>query len=130
MVVSLAIGIALAVYAYDRVTDPLPAQQKAQEEAVVAGAREILRNYVAPGSSTLEFVDPVNKDRDVGKVYIYPTGTGWEVSGHYRRDNKKSWHPWLMSVDSSMKLESLSVKDSNAGLVATAAIDPKFSAVP
>lgn len=129
VVVALAVGIVLALYGYDRVTDPLPRQKRVQEEAVVAQVRDILKNIVAP-NSTLQFVDPVQPDRKIGKVYIYPTDYGWEVSGYYRRGEQDPWHPWLMSMDASMQLQKLSVKDRDSQLIALAAENPKFSAVP
>ncbi len=129
VVVALAIGIVLALYGYDRVTDPLPRQQRVQEEAVVVQARDILNDIVAPNSA-LQFVDPLQPDRKIGKVYIYPTDDGWEVSGHYRRGEQDPWHPWLMSMDTSMQLQKLSVRDKDSQLVALAAENPRFSATP
>ncbi len=129
IVFAFAIGIALALYGYDRVTDPLPRQQRIEEEAVVSLARDILKSFIAP-DSTLQFVDPLRPDRKIGKVYIYPTEDGWEVSGHYRRREQDPWHPWLMSVDASMRLQSLLVRDENPQLVARASADPRFSAEP
>lgn len=129
VVVALAIGIVLALYSYDRVTDPLPRQQRAQEEEVVVRARVILKDIVAP-NSVLQFVDPLRPDRKIGKVYIYPSDDGWEVSGHYRRGEQDIWHPWLMSVDSSVQLQKLSVRDKDPQLIALAAETPLFSATP
>ena len=76
VVFGLAFGIALALYAYDRVTDPLPRQQRTQEEEVVSQARGIVKSWVAP-TSDLEFVDPLTPIRKIGKTYIYPTDSGW-----------------------------------------------------
>lgn len=129
VVVALAIGIVLALYGYDRVTDPFPHQQRVQEEEVVVQARDILKNIVAPNSA-LQFVDPMRPDRKIGKVYIYPTDDGWEVSGHYRRGEQDPWHPWLMSVNASMQLQNLSVRDKDPQLVALAAENPRFSTSP
>ena len=129
IIVSLVVGIAVALYAYDRATDPEPRLQREVEEAVVVLARDILKGYVAPNSN-VEFVDPVDPERKVGKVYISPIADGWEVSGYYRRNGRDSWHPWLMSMDSSMQLRVLSVQDSNPDLIALASENPKFDAVP
>ncbi|MFQ5983285.1 MAG: hypothetical protein ACE5KS_07915, partial [Woeseiaceae bacterium] len=82
-IVALAVGLLLAVYVYRLVTDPEPALRKAREETIVMASRDILRSYVAP-DGTIQIVDPVSPDRKVGKVYIYPAGRGWQVSGHYR----------------------------------------------
>lgn len=129
MVMSLVAGIAAALYAYDRATDPMPGLQREQEETVVIRAREILKGYVAP-MSDVEVVDSVDPDRKVGKVYIAPIEGGWEVSGHYRRNAEDAWHPWLMSVDTSMELQMLSLQDDDADLLSLASTDPKFDAVP
>lgn len=128
-VVAATLGLILALYAYQRVNDPEPALQRAKEEKVVMVARAILQSYVAPGEN-LEIVDPVSPNRKVGKTYIYPAGDGWEVSGHYRRDDADPWHPYLMSLDSGAELESLAVRDANDRLIGMSSQDLKFSAVP
>jgi hypothetical protein len=117
LVVAFAIGIFLALYSFERISDPEPARQRAREETVVLSAREILKSYVA-GGMQIEIVDPLETDRNVGKSYIYPTDDGWEVSGHYRRYASDRWHPFLMILDTNVSLVSLSVR---------AADDPKFS---
>jgi hypothetical protein len=127
--VALTAGLILALYAYQRVTDPEPGLQRAREEAVVVSARDILLSYVAPGGN-LEIVDPVSPNRKVGKDYVLPDGEGWEVSGHYRRNEGDSWHPYLMSLDSAAGLRSLAVRDANDRLIGMSTQDPKFSAVP
>jgi len=75
-------------------------------------------------------VDPVSPNRKVGKVYIYPAGGGWEVSGLYRRDEDHAWHPFLMSLNVEAGLESLAVRDANDRLIGLSSQDSKFSAVP
>lgn len=127
--VAIALGLVLALYAFNRVTDPEPRLQRAREEAVVMTAREILQSYVAP-TGQIELVDPLAANRKVGKVYVYPTDTGWDISGHYRRDPGDSWHPFLMSLDLQGELVSLAVKDSHERLIGMSAQDPRFSAVP
>ena len=128
-VVALAVGIALSLYAFQKISDPEPTMRRAQEEAVVMVAREILKSYVAPGQD-LQLVDPLETNRKIGKVYVYPTEAGWEVSGHYRRDMSDQWHPYLMSLDSELELTSLAVRDVNERLLGLSAQDSKFSAVP
>ena len=128
-VIALIIGVILALYAYQRITDPEPRAQRAREEAVVFSAREILQSYVAPGEH-LEIVDPLSPNRKAGKVYIYPTDAGWELSGHYRRGADDRWHPYLMSLDGAAGLESLAVRDADDRLIGMSSQDPKFSAVP
>jgi hypothetical protein len=126
---ALSIGLLLALYAYHRVTDPEPARQRAIEEAVVLAARGELRSYVAPGAET-QIVDPLSPNSKVGKVYIYPTGDGWEISGHYRRNESDNWHPFLMALDAEAALVSLTVRDGNGRLLSLSAQDPKFTAIP
>jgi len=127
--VALAIGLLLALYAYQRGTDPEPGLQRAREEGIVMVARDILQSFVSPGNA-IEIVDPVSPARKVGKVYIFPNDDGWEVSGHYRRDANDRWHPYLMALNREAELESLAVQDGNDRLIGMSAQDPKFSAVP
>ncbi len=124
--VALAVGIVLALYSYQRIADPQPALQRAREEAVVKSAREILRAYV-PAEVSIEIADALAPNRVAGKVYIYPGENGWEVSGHYRRNDTDRWHPFLMSLDAKVELISLAVRDDNEVLRAAAGDDPKFS---
>lgn len=128
-VIALTAGLILALYAYQRVTDPEPRLQRAREEAVVISARDILQSYVAPGRN-LEIVDPLSPNRKVGKDYVWPDGEGWEVSGHYRRNEDDPWHPYLMALDREAGLKSLAVKDANDRLIGMSVRDPKFSAIP
>ncbi|HWM28987.1 MAG TPA: hypothetical protein VNQ14_11055 [Woeseiaceae bacterium] len=127
--IALGVGIALALYAFHRATDPEPAMQRAREEAVVLAARDVLRSYIEAGPE-FRIVDPVSPDRKVGKAYIYPTASGWELSGHYRRDATDPWHPFLMELDAERALVGLAVKDGSDGLAAKALKDPKFTARP
>ena len=124
--VALGIGVALALYAFHRATDPEPAMQRAREEGVVLAARDILRTYIEAGPG-FEIVDPVSPKRAVGKSYIYPSASGWEVSGHYRRDAADRWHPFLMKLDTEANLAGLSVRDASETLAAKARQDPKLS---
>lgn len=126
LVIAFVIGIALALLAYQRVSDPGPALQRAREEAVVLAARELLESTVAFGN-VLEIVDPLATNRRVGKSYIYPTASGWEISGHYRRPGSDRWHPFLMSVDEKLQLVSLHVRDDDADLLGAAEGDPKLT---
>ena len=127
--VALALGLILALYAYQRITDPEPRRQRAREESVVLSARDLLQSYVAPRQA-LQIVDPLSPNRKVGKVYIYPAGGGWELSGHYRRGGDDDWHPYLMSLTGEAGLKSLAVRDADDRLIGMSSQDPKFSAVP
>jgi hypothetical protein len=124
-IVALAIGLAVALYAFQFATDPRTADQRAEEEATVHAARDILHGYIAPEGS-LEIVDPLAPNRAIGKVYIYPSGEGFEVSGYYRRGEGAFWHPFLMKLDAESRLVELSVRDTDAGLARRALADPKL----
>lgn len=128
-VVALAVGFTVAFYAYDRVTDPRPRQERAREEAVVQASRDILRAYVGT-SAELRIVDPVAPNRRVGKVYIYPAGSGWEISGLYKRGEKDRWHPYLMRLDEQLLLVKLSLRDDDPGLRQKAGSDPRLMTEP
>ena len=102
LVFALAVGIAVAVYAYQRVSDPLPGLQRQEEERIVLLARAHVQDLIAAGAASADeliVVDPLAPNRVAGKVYVYPTDSGWSVSGHYRRGLEDSWHPWLMQLD-------------------------------
>lgn len=126
--VAFAIGIAVAIYAYDRVTDPEPARQRAQEEAAVLASRALLAEYLAVDSG-LQIVDPLAPDRVVGKVYVYPTDQGFDVSGHYRRSDTARWHPFLMRLDRNAALLDLSVADDDEQLRQRSATEPRLRVV-
>ena len=126
LTLALCIGVALAFYAYHRVTDQEPAMQRAREEAAVLAARGILQSYLEPATEP-EIVDPVSPRRKVGKSYIYPADPGWEISGHYRRNESDRWHPFLMAIDESHQLLSLSVRDNTENFRPAALQDPKLN---
>jgi hypothetical protein len=128
-IVAISVGVIVSLLVFERATDPEPTLQKVIEEAVVMEARLLLLSYVLPGGE-LQLVDPLAPDRKVGKTYIWPVESGWEVSGYYRRDQQDLWHPFLMNLDASSELTLLAVKDSNERLIGMSAQDPKFSAVP
>ena len=129
LLIAAGAGILLSWYAYERVTDPLPRLERQREEAVVLRARDLLRGYVAL-SAELEIVDPLARNRVAGKVYIYPVEDGWQVSGHYRRPGDVFWRPWLMTLDREHGLRSLKVEDGHPAILARAAGDPRFEALP
>lgn len=127
--VAVTVGLVLALYSYQRITDPEPGLQRTIEEAIVMVARDILQSYVSPGN-LIEIVDAVSPASKVGKSYVYPTDDGWELSGHYRRDENDRWHPYLMVLNGDAGLKSLAVQDGNDRLIGMSAQDPKFSALP
>ena len=125
----LVVGLVVAWFSYSWITDEGKGVQRAEEEQVVHRARDILRRRLTLDDP--EFVDPLSPKRSVGKVYIYPTPMGWEVSGYYRRNNRRNqddtWHPFLMSLDPSLELRLLKVQD--AALVEDAVADPQLQVV-
>ena len=123
-VFAVVIGLLVATLSYRWITNPEGRQERARQEAVVHVARGFLRS--ATGLEVLEIVDPLAPNRKAGKVYIYPEGDGWAVSGHYRRDENDRWHPWLMSLDANLKLRSLKLQDRQ--LLERAAKDPRLDA--
>jgi len=76
----------------------------------VLASRVLLQTTLAIGS--LQVVDPLAPDRVVGKTYVYPAGTAWEVSGFYRRNAQDLWHPYLLTLDASLGLLHLKISDS------------------
>jgi hypothetical protein len=132
MIFALAIGLFLALFSYQRFTEQEPGLERSMEEAAVMAGREILRDFVAV-EDEIEIIDPLAPSRVIGKVYIYPADSGWELSGFYRRnrdDRNDRWHPYLMSLDTGLMLITLSVKDTDSQLISTAASDPRFSVDP
>jgi len=125
LVVAFMVGIVVAVGSYQWITDTERSAKRKQEEAVVFASRDILRAYV--GETDLEISDPVERIRDAGKVYLFPTADGWELSGHYRRPGEKRWHAFLMAVAYDASLIRLSVQDTEPNLLEKAAQDPRFS---
>lgn len=125
LVVASVFGVTVAYGAYQWITNTDRTVQRATEEAVVIASRDILRSYV--GDDTLEISDAIDRVRDAGKVYLFPTDDGWELSGHYRRHDEKRWHAYLMALDANVSLLSLSVQDADAELARLADSDPRFS---
>lgn len=123
---ALAVGLTLSWFSYRWVADDAERrQQRELEESVVLASREILHAYVADGSQ-LEISDALDRVREAGKVYIFPTETGWELSGQYRRDGERGWHAYLMLLDDDATLLKLSVRDNAPAVVERAADDPRL----
>jgi hypothetical protein len=122
----LGVGLLVAVLAYRWVTDSSPRAERQLEESVVAAARTQLETTLSLGR--LDLVDPLAPDRKVGKAYVYRAGEGWEVSGYYRRDEDDSWHPFLMTLDTSPAMTHLRIKDQ--AFTDRAATDPAIEVLP
>jgi len=109
VVFSLAVGIAVAVFAFQWITNPEPRALRVQQEQVVQTSRSLLATVLA--SDGLEIVDPLAPNRKVGKVYVYAEQPGWAVSGYYRRDQDDPWHPYLLTLTDGLDLVLLKVQD-------------------
>ena len=90
-------------------------ERRAVEESIVLQARGELGKIVGE-SSGLQIVDPLNPNRVAGKVFIYPTTDGWQVSGHDRHEPEARWYPWLMNLDADGNLLTLSAEGSDGRL--------------
>lgn len=108
-VFALAVGLGVAFFAFQWITNPQPRAERARQEQVVLASRSLLAGILA--SDSLEIVDPLDPDRKVGKVYVYAEGPGWAVSGYYRRSEEDRWHPYLMTLSNSLQLYGLKVQD-------------------
>ncbi len=122
IVFGVVIGLAIAVLAYQWVTDPDKRVKHDEQERVVELSREILQHTLE--IHDLQLVDPLAPQRKVGKVYISPLENGWEISGYYRRDDDDRWHPYLLELSVELSLRSLKVRDADSGLAQIAAMNP------
>lgn len=116
------VGVAAAAWSYHWISDPQRLEARAAEERAVLSARELLRERLGIGD--LQIVDPLATDRKVGKVYIYPSGDGWDVSGFYRRNDADHWHAYLLSMTSALSLRRLKIDDDDPALALLAESDP------
>ncbi len=124
IIFGVIIGLVAAVWSYHWITDPQKLSARQAEEHAVLRARDLLAERLS--IANLQVVDPLAADRKVGKVYIYPTSDGWDVSGYYRRNDDDRWHAYLMSVSSGLQLKALKVDDDDPALAAAAQVDPDF----
>lgn len=125
LLVAFVVGLIVAYGSFQWITDTDRSANRVREEAIVIASRDLLRLYISDDG--LEISDALDRVREAGKVYLFPTDAGWELSGHYRRPGETAWHAYLMSVDNNVSLISLSVQDKDPELVARAADDEKFS---
>ena len=107
---ALVVGLAVAVFAYQWITDPAPREQRQVEERAVLASRDLLVSVV--GVESLEIIDPLAPNRKVGKVYIYAEDPGWAVSGYYRRDEDDRWHPYLLNMTVDLELQAFKAEDA------------------
>ena len=125
---ALVVGLLVAFFSYQWITNPDGRIKRALQESVVETSRGHLKSVV--GVETLEIVDPLAPNRKVGKVYVYPDGDGWAISGHYRRDESDRWHPYLMLLTADQSLSFLKLKDQDQQLIERATSDPLLEISP
>lgn len=125
VVFGVIVGLAVAAWSYQWITDPEKRAEREKQEAVVLASREHVSMLL--GIDDPEFVDPLAPQRKVGKVYIYPADGGWEVSGYYRRDETDDWHAFLLALDDAGSVARLRVGDPS--LAARAAADARLEVV-
>jgi len=123
---ALAVGLLVAFMSYRWITDPHSRAKRQVEEAVVMATRQQLHDTLSIGN--LELVDPLARDRKVGKGYVYRAGDGWQVSGFYRRDEDDRWHPYLVTLDANRVATHVKVQD--AQLVEPARQNALLEALP
>ena len=127
IVFGLVVGLAVAIGSYHWITDPIKrAERERQESIVLQGREHVLTLLDLDG---LEFVDPLSPQRKVGKVYIYPAGSGWEVSGFYRRNENDRWHAFLLALDGNGGAELLRVRDTSPGIAGRAADEARLEVI-
>ena len=110
LIFGFSVGLLVAILSYRWAADPGPGIERQRQESVVMASRDWLEATLDIGE--LVIVDPVSPDRKVGKVYVYPAGDRWEISGYYRRDKTDLWHPYLITLDSALALKHIKVSDT------------------
>jgi hypothetical protein len=127
-VFALVVGLLVALASYQWITNPEGRVERAVQESVVEASRGQLKSVI--GSASLEIVDPLSPNRKVGKVYVYPEGDNWAVSGHYRRDGSDRWHPYLMMLKADLSVSLIKLKDRDQRLIERATKDPLLEISP
>ena len=125
---ALLIGLLVVYLSFQWVTNPEGREERSLEVAAVESSRVLIDAVIDAG--TLEIVDPLSPNRKVGKVYVYPEGEGWAVSGYYRREDGDRWHPYLMLLTEDHSLVSLKLQDSSPQLLKRAESDPLLEISP
>ena len=124
VVFGIVVGLAVAVWSYQWITDADRYDERVRQERAVLLARDLLESSL--GLKNLEIVDPVSPQRRVGKSYIYGAAAGWEVSGYYRRNDADDWHAYLLTLGTDNSLRHLKVQDSSGDIAELARSDPKL----
>ena len=125
---AIIVGLLVASLSYRWITNPDGREERAVQVSVVESSRSLLKSAIA--NDSIEIVDPMAPNRKVGKVYVYPEGAGWAVSGYYRRAEDDRWHPYLMMLSANRELTSLKVQDRDQQLVERANTDPLLEVRP
>jgi len=127
-VFALSIGLLVAWLSYQWLTNPAGREERSAQVAVVESSRALITEVI--DTDSLEIVDPLFPNRKVGKVYVYPEGEGWAVSGYYRREEGDRWHPYLMVLRADHSLISLKLQDKSPQLLKRAESDPLLETSP
>ncbi len=127
-VFALLTGLLVAWLSYLWITNPARREERSLQVTVVESSRDMISAVVDAG--TLEIVDPLSPNRKVGKVYVYPEGETWAVSGFYRRGEDDRWHPYLMTLWADLSLRSLKLQDKSPQLLERAESDPLLEISP
>lgn len=125
---ALLMGLLVVYLSFQWVTNPEGREQRSLEVAVVESSRAIIATVI--DTETLEIVDSLSPNRKVGKVYVYPEGEGWAVSGYYRREEGDRWHAYLMLLRADHELISLKLQDKSPQLLKRAESDPLLEMSP
>ena len=125
---AIIVGLLVASLSYRWITNPDGREERALQVSVVESSRSLLKSALA--NDSIEIVDPMAPNRKAGKVYVYPEGDGWAVSGYYRRAEGDRWHPYLMMLSPDRELTSLKVQDRDRQLVERANTDPLLEVSP
>ena len=127
IVFGIIVGLAVAWWSYQWITNPERRDLRAEQERAVLAARNDVSATV--GGESLEIVDPLAPERSVGKVYVYVAGDGYEVSGYYRRDADDHWHAFLATISGDYAVAELKIRDANPTLKQRASTDPTLTVV-
>ena len=125
---AILVGALVAYFAYQWITNPAGREERALQVSVVESSRDLIEAVV--GDESLQIVDPLSPNRKVGKVYVYPEGEQWAVSGYYRRGEGDRWHPYLMILAADHSLQVLKIQDQDETLLERAASDPLLEVSP
>ncbi len=105
-VFAVIIGLTVSYFSYEWAVNPEPRLQRQKEEKIVIKSRRSFLHLLELTEKT-RIIDPLNPDRKVGKTYLSPSDSGWQISGYFRRNEDERWRPWLMSLDNELNVIEL-----------------------